>query len=72
MVSDRFKSDMPPEVDDYFPELSIEECLSALQTDFECYTDESWFPESGDEEELTRQMFKSLRYKLSGYGLRGK
>lgn len=66
-MSNHFKSDVPPEVQDHFPELSIHECLDALQTDFECYTDESWFPESGDEEELTRQMLKSLRHKLSGY-----
>jgi hypothetical protein len=72
VVTDRFRSDpAPEEVLDHFPELSIEECLSALHTDFQCYTDESWFPESGDETELTEQMFKSLRYKLSGYCIRG-
>ena len=59
--------DPPEEILDHFPELSIKDCMNALETDFQCYTDESWFPESGDEEELTRNMFKSLRYKLSGY-----
>ena len=63
--------DPPEEILDHFPELSIEDCLSALHTDFQCYTDESWFPEDDDVYELTEQMFKSLRYKLSGYCIRG-
>jgi len=55
MVSAWFKSDAPPEVEDYYPDMSIERCITLLDRD------------SGEDPEFTTKMIKSLRYKLTGY-----
>jgi hypothetical protein len=55
--------DPPEEVEDHFPEMSIEECLAAVHDDHISYTDER----SKGESEAAERMYKSLRYKLSGY-----